>query len=1067
MNPRGLVQTWDAPGPKGLRRHAEQGGGWRWGVGLLTVAVHCWPVAPADLAGDYTVERWDREHGLLSSTVSTVLQTRDGYLWVGTHAGLGRFNGETFRWFTPENTPALKASDVRSLCEARGGTLWLGTAGGGVAALRNGRWASWTTAQGLAHNEVFAIVEGPDGAVWFGTGSGAVSCWKDGRWTNYGVEHGLPTGLILGMTVDARGRLWVGTEEGLALWTGQRFVLHRRPERPASNLVLRVWPGPEPDTLWVSYGDGDLVVYREGRFEPVADAAQWERGHVKGLWRAPGGELWLGAYSAGLYRLRAGRVERLSSPGRLEADHIMALEADREGNLWVATSAEGLKRVTPRTVQVWNSHNGLSDDGILSVCEDAAGVIWAGTYSGALNRLGPDGAVQTLADGYGLVNACFYAVWADRQGAVWVGTGGGGLFRLREGQVTRYTKRDGLGSDLVMALYEDRAGRLWAGTAGGGLSCVTAEGVRTFTTADGLAGNDIRALVEDEAGVLWIGTNGQGLMRHQEGRFVPAGVEPLNRARVWSLHVDADHTLWVGTAGHGLFRLRAGHWDQWTSRDGLPDDLIYCILEDPRGRLWLSSSKGVFSLDKAACERHLAARRGLLPVLALDETEGLPSRECTGGVQPAGWRARDGRLWFPTVRGLAVLDPEQLARPRSAPPVVLESVVVDGQTRTPASAARYGPGVKELGFRYAAVSPGAAAKARFRHRLVGRDTDWVEAGRSHQVQYTNLAAGRYVWQVQASLDPAHWSEPPLEFAFVLTPFFWQQWWFRLLAAGGGLGVVGWTIRVLSVRRLQRQLLALERARAVEQERLRIARDMHDELGGSLTRIAWLSDLARRSPGTVDGTRESLERISTTARSTLRALQEIVWAVHPDHDTLENLSSYLCQHAEQVFRGTPIRCRFDTPTLLPERALAAEVRHNLIMIVKEALNNVLKHSGATEVRLRIEVRGAEGEIHIEDNGRGLPPSAPAGGGRGLQNMRRRAADLRGTLHLSSTPGRGTCVQVRWPLPPHEAADTPPAAGGCASPPGSRTGAATASSAEERPPAPAGSGESASTSPEARP
>ncbi len=511
-----------------------------------------------------------------------------------------------------------------------------------------------------------------------------------------------------------------------------------------------------------------------------------------------------------------------------------------------------------------------------------------------------------------------------------MGTGGGGVFRLQNDQVTRFTKQEGLGRDVVMALYEDRAGRLWMGTAGG------------------------------------------GLCRYRDGRFA-----------------------------------------QWTTRDGLPDDLIYCVLEDAHGRLWASSSRGVFCVAKAALGPPPVASPAKLPVRVFEESDGLPSRECTGGFQPAGWRGRDGRLWFPTVRGLAVLDPERLG---SVPPprVVLEAVLVNGQEVPVVSGARWGPGARDLRFRFAAVSPAAADKARFRYRLAGRDGDWVEAGRNGEAHYTRLSPGRYVWQAQASLDQMHWSEPPLELAFVLTPFFWQTGWFALLAGGSLAGAAAWGVRAVSVRRFQRQLAVLERQRAIEQERLRIARDMHDELGGSLTQIAWLSDLARRELAPEAGPLGSLEKISATARSTLRALQEIVWAVHPDYDTLEHLTGYLCQYAEQVFCGTPVRCRFDTPAVLPDRALAADVRPNLIVSVKEALNNVLKHSDATEVRLRIEDRGGEAELVIEDNGRGLPEHPNRNEGRGLDNMRRRAAEIGGALDVGRAPAGGARVRLRWPL-----------------------------------------------------
>jgi signal transduction histidine kinase len=554
----------------------------------------------------------------------------------------------------------------------------------------------------------------------------------------------------------------------------------------------------------------------------------------------------------------------------------------------------------------------------------------------------------------------------------------------------------------------------------------------------------ITAIVEDREGWMWIGTEGGGLERFkgdERVHFDKTG--GLLSDLIRTLYMDGQGVVWIGTAGGGLSRWRDGRIATFTTREGLPDNTVSQILEDHAGRLWLGSNRGIACVNKNELEELAAGRIPAVYPQVYGRTEGMPSEECTGGFSPAGLKTKSGLLWFSTLKGIVVADPSPHTASAAIPPVALEEVLLDGvpdaEFRVPAPAVKLSgkntplvqpelemlhirPGKHRIEFRYTGMSFDAPERVRFRYRLDGLDPDWVEAGTHRSALYSYVPPGHYTFRVIACNSDGPWDEAGAALALTVLPHFWQAWWVIGLGCLAALVLVGSTVRLVEKRKLQHRLKRLEQEGALERERTRIAQDLHDEMGAKLCRISFLSEHARRHELVPAELRHQISSISDASREVLCSLDEIVWAVNPQNDTLEHLVSYIGQYAQEYFQETGIECELHIPTQLPPQPLSSQIRHHLLLAVHEAFTNMLKHSGATRARVSITCNKEGLEIVAWDNGRSFDPSmianglqgAANGSGNGLRNMRSRLTEIGGHCQVKSEPGQGTTIRFVLPL-----------------------------------------------------
>jgi diguanylate cyclase (GGDEF)-like protein len=787
-------------------------------LGVLVVAVFpgIGTALPSEKAiGQFRHTTFQVRDGLPQNSVDSLAQTADGYLWAGTQEGLVRFDGARFTVFDRKNTPALRHNRIIALLvDAR--TLWIGTEGGGLTALEGGAFRTLSAADGLPSDLVLALESDGAGTAWVGTPRG-LSRVAGGRVRVFGGADGFPGGDVRALFRAPDGALFIGLADGGLLRYADgvfaRIALQGPPES-----VLALAPAAAGG-LWAGT-DRRVLLVRDGR--------------VSGVWPAPGGmpvralredhdgNLWIGTDGGGLARLARGRLERYGVKEGLPDGTVGAILEDREGNLWVGTQDGGLNRFSDAAFTPFSRTEGLSADGVWAIAGDRGGGIWLGTKGGGVNRLANDGSVRVLGTRDGLSDLDVQAILEDPDGTLWFGTRHGGLNRLRGGRLRVFRKGDGLSGESVSALLRDRRGTLWIGTRDGGLCRLRADGRFERVRERGAPGNAaIHALFEDREGSLWIGTNGAGLYRLRDGAFsVFAEKEGLSIGIVNVVAEDTRGSLWIGTYGGGLNRMKGGRIAAVTTRQGLFDDAVFGLVDDGLGSFWISCNKGVYRV--ALRELDAAADGGAARVTCtpFDTSDGMLSSECNGANQPAAFRAPDGRLWFPTVRGAVVVDPAHLPVNRVVPPVVVEEVLADGVTERPRPTLVFRPGTEKLEFRYAALSFAEPSRVRFRVKLDGYDPDWMEVGTRRTAYYTHLPPGSYTFRVLACNDSGLWNEAGAASSFRLDPTFRQTAWFWLAAALAGSVLVALGVKVqlrrASAREAELVALVAERTRQLEE-----------------------------------------------------------------------------------------------------------------------------------------------------------------------------------------------------------------------------------------------------------
>lgn len=966
--------------------------------------------------GEYRIDVWQTSDGLPANTVTAIQQTPDGYLWIGTLNGLVRFDGIRFQVFGE----ASELPNTRVLCllAARDGALWIGTEGGGLIRFRDGRFLAVTRKDGLAADTVTALAEDRAGQIWAGTPAG-LSCWRGDKvveQTALAARSKLP---ILAVCADGGNSLWAVVGNELLTRTGDRSLARHVAADPSSFSSVLAAEAGRSGQLWFGGANGYIGAVSNGTVHVFREQPGQLLEAIWTLCEARSGDVWVGTANGGLRRLRDGRFTSLTTQEGLSDNSVRCLFEDREGSLWVGTVGGGLNRVKPRKLTTFTTRDGLAHNVVMSLAEDADGTLWIGSNCGGLSAR-RNGVFAPFYANYLLDNECIWSLLPARDGSLWVGTWGGGLFQMRGRDVKSFPIARPGNDEPVVALCEDTGGGLWMGTMQGGLKSFRAGRVVDEPVMNSQLKHPVTALVQEPDGRLWVGTSGGGLQRIEGGRsttFTRRDGLPSDFIR--TLHRDARGVLWIGT-GAGLARMAKGRVTAFTRAHGLPDEVISQILEDARGNLWFGCNQGIFRVAGREFDAVALGKATGVNAISYGRAEGMESLECTGGFHPAGLKTRDGRLWFSTVKGLVMVDPATISINEMPPPVVIEHVLADGVSQSQAadrqSQTEFSPGVQRIEFRFTALSLVAPERNRFKYRLDGLEKDWVEGGSQRMAAYTHLPPGRYEFRVIACNNDGVWNEAGASVRFSVLPHVWQTWWFRLVTGVGLLVGVGWVVRAASVRRLRRKLHRLEEQHAVEKERTRIAQDIHDELGANLTRIALLTEVGQKHRDNPDEVAADLGKISATAREAVRAMDAIVWAVNPRNDSLDHFANYVSQFAGEFFRPTTIRCRLDVPADLPEHPLSTEARHHLFLAVKEALNNVVRHSGATEVWLRLGMENGELKITVADNGHGIAATATHGGGHdGLGNIRQRIEDLGGRFEMASDSATGTTLRLHLPLP----------------------------------------------------
>lgn len=965
----------------------------------------------------YTFKNWETEDGLPQATPRVITQTRDGYLWIGTFNGLARFDGVQFRSFTVNNTPQLKSDHINVLYEDRATNLWIGTSEGGLVRYREGEFMAIPSSSLLSVN---AICEDDSGKLLIATSAGIYGVSDDGLAAH--VIEGFAANVeVIALMPGQSEELWIGTRRSLHRTRGGKVI-----DGPLTfSEEVHAMELDEPGRPWVAFSNAGLGFVELAAVEHHSKVSVGEIGQTgeglgenkfsrvrhrfkaNAMHRNKEGKLWLGTHGGPLLQLLPGKTNTFWTAARFAKHPITAVFEDRDGHLWLGIESRGLFQLRRKVLQNLGTEQGLLTEVISSICQDRQGKIWVGTFGKGLHLWDP---IQERFESMRRDAVNVTTLLSRTNGDLLFGRFGGSL-GIRDSN-GRFEYPDGFGI-RARVLFEDRHGGLWIGTMENGLEHMK-DGVLTrFTTREGLASDHVRSLAQDASGSIWIGTS-RGLNRLQGNR-----IEFFDRSHglggneIRALFVDSEGTLWVGSTGGGLTRWSEGAFRSIGKDEGLINDWIEQIVEDEDGNLWLGSNGGLMRVSLKQLNDCASGIISLIHPSFFGRSDGLLLPHCGTGFQPSSLRASDGKLWFGTEAGIILIEPKQIKSNTNAPAVYIEELQADDriirvQANRP-DTKDLPAGTQRLEFRFTALDFMEPAKLRFRYKLEGLDSDWINAGMHREAIYNRLPPAEYTFRVMAANNHGVWSEVDASLAISIAPFFWQTRTFQASSIGGVLAATGLITWLLLVRKHRRELEALAQRHALEQERARIARDIHDGVGASLVRISLLGDLALRQFTARKHAEDPVRKMTTTARKVLRDMDEIVWAVDPKNDTLENFATYLCHFTNEHFQDTQIACRLDIPTQFPPVTLSANTRHNLLLATQEALNNVLKHSSASFARVSLELQGSLLVVEIEDNG-SSPMEKPSRQGNGIKNIQERLFQIGGTVTFAQLAGGGTQVRM---------------------------------------------------------
>ena len=1048
------------------------------------------PLCPTSLALDPRVplrlsafDVWRDE--LPQASVLAVVQTRDGYLWLATYEGLVRFNGVAFTVLNGKTNPELGSRGVTALCEDPSGALWVGTRGGGLVRHVGGRFETFTTASGLSGDYVNAIESSVDGSLWIGTDAG-LSRFRDGRFERFGPAEGLTDANVMSLEESRDGTLWIGVFSGGVHWLRNGRISPCAGAEAVSGFSVAAIKESADGSVWLGTYGGGLQRYEAGRLTRIGRDAGFDANSVAALCEDSHGSLWIGTDGAGVFRYRDGAFSNLSTRDGLSQHYVRSLCEDREGSIWIGTN-RGLNRLKDRKFISYTARQGLANENVRVVCEDGEGTVWVGTDGGGLNAVRPDGTVTVISAAQGLTTPFIRSLHVGSDGSLWVGTNGGGVFRGRGGRFAPFPLDPAFSTRAdIYAIAEEANGTLWFASVGSGVAVAAPDGSKVaYTAGNGLPHNNVRALFVDRAGTVWIGTNGRGLCRYGGGTFtVFTTKDGLADDAVFSMHEDGDGDLWIGTSG-GLTRLRDGRFASVRISEGLFDNEIFQILEDDAGHFWFSSNSGVFRALRRDLVDVAEGRAQTVECTAFGKADGLASNQCNGTSQPAGWRGRDGRLWFATVGGVSVIDPREIRRNLLPPQVVVSRAVADGRVLAAAEARDLSWGTEKFEFHYDGLSFLAPERVRFRYRLEGLDRDWIEAGTRRDAFYNNLPPGDYRFRVVACNDDGVWNEAGAIFEFHLPPPPWKTWWAYLLYTAAAVGLVFGAVR-LRVRTAERRSRELEdlvaqrttelvqsETRVREQagelaamvDRLQVSErgaleanraksvflsNMSHELRTPLNAVLGFAQLMDRSPGLGDDDRNNLAIIHRSGEHLLGLINDVLSLSKIEAGKLSLLARpfdlrRLLHEVEQMIRvraeSKGIDLLFDVEGSLPAAVQGDEGK--LRQVLLNLLGNAVKFTERGRVVLRARWDAEDGDagrarFEVEDTGPGISgeelrelfePFAQAESGRqaregtglGLAISRQIVRLMGGEIVAVSELGRGTTFSFDVAAPRAEGPD----------------------------------------------
>ncbi|HEX2846812.1 MAG TPA: two-component regulator propeller domain-containing protein [Chitinophagaceae bacterium] len=981
-----------------------------------------------------SIASFGKLQGLKHSIITALLQDHTGNIWICTAAGVSRYDGHSFTSFTTDQ--GLAYNDVRAVCQDRNGNIWFGTMGGGISKYDGYSFTNFTVKDGLPGNIVYSIKEDNLGNIWLGTLKGLAK--YDGKtFTNFTRKQGLVNDSVNNILIDKNQHIWIATNKGISKFDGHSFTSYTSMEGTNTNHIQcmtedkagRIWLGTYGNGLYIFDGTSFM---RLGTKEGLID------NDVFSLLQDRNGNIWAGTHY-GLSKFDGHSFTSFTGQQGLVNDNIYSLLQDNAANIWIGTSG-GLSKYNPGSFTHITESEGLPKNYIFSFYEDKSKKLWLGSWRGGVSVL--DGqTLKTFTDKQGLPFNDVRSIYGDNKETLWFATYKG-VAKYDGHSFIYYNEQVGLVNDDVNTIMQDRNGNFWFGTENGASAFDGQQFTNFFANND--SANHINHIMQDAAGNIWFGAT-TGIFKYDGHNITRFGDENgIFREACNYIYTDRSGNTWFATA-KGILRYDGASIIRFTQKEGLINNETVSMLEDEKGNFWITTRFGLskLSAEKLKLFQEGTASGNVYESDAYFKNYGYADNFLGIGCNLGAILETAGhRIWIGTNNGATFFDPSKEYAGPIPPDARVTAVKIAGQyinwpelQERPDTTFMMKNGIgfsnfhfdslsrwynlpqglslaynnNDISFDFAGCTMDQPHTVKYQYQLIGSDKNMNGPTDQSTASYSNLAPGRYTFIVKAMNYDAGWGKE-YTYSFIIRPSWWQTWWFRTLATLTTLLIIFLTARFIYQYQLHKQKLALEKELAVQYERQRISSDLHDEIGATLSSINIYSSLAK----TESNKEPYLESISANVNDVVNKLDDLVWKINPKYDTLDSVIYRLMFFAEPLALAKNVSISLKAGDELRRQKLDAETKHQLFLVLKELLNNALKHSGCKTISIVFSSAGSGLQVVVEDDGKGYDEAAINTQRNGLRNIASRVQAMRGTIATRTGISAGTQTTISLPL-----------------------------------------------------
>lgn len=964
-----------------------------------------WFILPCvSISAKYRFDSWTTDNGLPQASINSIIQTKDGFLWFTTFGGLVRYDGLRFTVFNSGNTKGLKSGRFTQITEDGDCNLWIATEAQGITRYKDGIFSTFSTETGLPDNVINRIEDKTNGKFLLNAGKSILQ-WNGDNFVTYSPAEGEPTNNILQRNLD--GSIWYLDGSRLRKFENGRVTVDFEP-----NFTIHRAFEDSQGRVWIAGNQDELFMLKDGKLSTYSEKEGFPKCRFVKVIEDRQGRILFATY-LGLLIFENGKFTHLTTADGLIDNNVNSIYQDREGTIWVGTGG-GLSRLTEAIITSFSTKEGLANDNVYPIFQAKSGKIWIGSWAGL--TVYENGMFQDVSQQFGLATDKITTIYEDRDNYLWIATWEGKLVKIKNGQATTFPPNEQLG-EHIRAIYQDPNGTMWFGTTKG-LVQLKNDIFTAFNAKNGISGKAVFTIHQDKSGQFWIGSDA-GITKFKDGVFTSlTEKDGIASNIVRTIYEDKGGTIWVGMYDSGLYRYQNGQFTHYTTNEGLFDNGVFQIIEDNHQNFWISCNLGIYRVKKS--ELNDLAENQITKVTSIpyNKRDGMLNSECNGGSQPAGIMAQDGRIWFPTQKGVAIITPGLIPLNTQPPPVVIESVIVDTKPVDIYAPIQIQPGQTNLEIHYSGLSFINPELVKFKYKLENLDTEWTDAASRRTAYYSHLPPGKYRFMVISANRDGVWNEQGTTIEIEVYPPFWRKTWFLALIIFA-VGLIAlmfyrWRTGMLKKAKATQEAFSLQLIESQEEERKRIAVELHDSLGQSLVLIKNWAALGLKATNNQNSHKTNLSEISDAASDAINEVREIAYNLGPYQLDRLGLKTSIEEMIQKVTTSSPISFEVEIDKI--DGYFDKQTEINIFRILQEAINNIIKHSEATTAKLLIKMESAQMSLTISDNGKGFvyeTVNTTDKRGFGLFGMSERVNLLKGEYLIKSETGTGTTIVINLP------------------------------------------------------